>query len=95
MREAYATSLPIAFSVAFCEHYWRFTERTVRLLVHGRSTGSNEMPDIELVTAPRPRLAMVSYESVSKIREFVSIADLDIFAVGSQRERMCLDSATH
>ena len=60
----------------------------MRLFVPGCSTWPNVMPDIESV-------AMVSYELVSKIREFGSIADLDIFAVGSQRLRTRLDSATN
>jgi len=53
------------------------------------------MPEMESVTALRTRLAMVSNESVSKMREFGSIADLDIFAVGSRKERMRLDGATN
>ena len=44
--------------------------------------------DIESVSALRIRLVMVSYESVSKIREFESIADLEIFALESRSERM-------
>jgi len=38
---------------------------------------------------------MISYESVSRIREFGSVADLDIFTVGSRRERIRLDGATN
>ena len=51
------------------------------------------MLEIESVTAARIRFAIVSYESVSRIREFRSAADLDIFAVGSRRERIRLDGA--
>ena len=51
------------------------------------------MPVMESVIAPRILFAIVSYESVSKIREFGSTADLDIFAVGSRRDRMRLDGA--
>jgi len=50
------------------------------------------MPEMESVTALRTRSSeMVSYESVSKTREFGSIKDSDIFAVGSRRERMRLN----
>jgi hypothetical protein len=59
-----------------------------RLLVPRRSTRLNVIPEIQSVTAPRIRLEIVSCESVSKICNFGSIADLDIFAMGSQREKV-------
>jgi hypothetical protein len=38
-------------------------------------------------------LTMISYGSVSRMREFGSTADLDIFAVTSRRERVRMDGA--
>ena len=58
-----------------------------------RSTESNVMPEMELVTALRIRLTMVSYGSVGRMCEFGSTVVLDIFAVTSRRERMRLDGA--
>jgi len=62
-----------------------------RLLVPGRATGSNVIPEIEPVMALRIRLAMISYGSVSRMREFGSTADLNIFSMTSRRERVRLD----
>ena len=69
-------------------------ERMVRrLLVPGRATGSNVMPEVESVTVLRIRLTMTSCGSVNRMREFGSTADPDIFAVTSRRERIRLDGA--
>ena len=59
----------------------------------GRATGSNVMPEMVSVTALRIRLTIISYESVSRMREFGSTADLDIFSVTSQRERAHMDGS--
>jgi hypothetical protein len=77
----------VALCVAFCEHCWCFayTRRE-----DFRPWTFSWMPDIESVVALWIRLMMDLCESVSKIREFGSIADLDIFrvAVGSRSEGM-------
>jgi hypothetical protein len=38
---------------------------------------------------------MISCESVSRMREFGSIVNLDVFTVGSQRERIRSDGAVN
>jgi hypothetical protein len=45
------------------------------------------MPEKELVTTLRIPLTMISYESVSRMREFESIADLVV--VGIEKGRVC------
>ena len=71
-------AVPLFFTVrptssAHMLHYW--LQHQIRARNKSRSP------------APRIRLTMVSRGSVSKMREFGSTADLDIFAVTSRRER--------
>ena len=57
-----------------------------RRLDPGSSTGLNVIPEMESVTSLRIHSTMISCESVSRMREFGSIVNLDVFTVGSQRE---------
>jgi len=61
----------------------------------GRPMGSYVMVGIESVTAERIFLKMEDGESVSMMREVGSGADLDIFWVGSRRERIRGEGAIH